>query len=248
MAGRDPADASTDIGYEPPRRFPLAARAGARPLQGTRIGVPRTLGGDPAPGIAEVYARTQRELADLGAAVVPVDEPASPFSTGDEIGFLADAAAYHAPNYPSRADRYKPPAAQILSAVRARNLSAQEYIDLHRRRAVFQADYRSFLAAQRLDAVILPIALEDPRRRDDPLLQSPVSNPENMRLLTFPYSYLGFPTVTVPGGKSTASGLPVGLQLVGAPFAEATLIQIGIDLQQHYPHHDEQPPGLAETS
>ena len=71
---------------------------------------------------------------------------------------------------------------------------------------------------------------------------SPVTNEENSRLLTFPYSYLGFPVVTVPGGASRAARLPVGIQLVGAPFTEAALIQIAIDLQAHHPHHEEQPP------
>jgi aspartyl-tRNA(Asn)/glutamyl-tRNA(Gln) amidotransferase subunit A len=247
MAGPDADDASTNVGYTAPPRYPTQPRRGPRPLRGIRIGIPRALGGDPAAGPAEIFERMQGELAGLGAQVVAVDEPPSPFGTSEEIGFLTDAAAYHEPTFPSRANDYKPPAAQILTAVRARNLGALEYIDLHRRRAAFQADYRSFLAGTKLDAVALPISLDDPRRRDDPLVLSPVTNPENMRLLTFPYSYLGFPTVTVPAGRSAASGLPVGIQLVGAPFEDAALIRIGIDYQAHFPHHDEQPPGLAPT-
>jgi hypothetical protein len=38
------------------------------------------------------------------------------------------------------------------------------------------------------------------------------------------------------------------MQLVGGPFSEANLIQIGIDLQQHYPHFARQPPALAGSA
>ena len=40
---------------------------------------------------------------------------------------------------------------------------------------------------------------------------------------TWPYSYTGHPTITLPCGKS--EGLPVGLQFVGRKFAEDKLLQ-----------------------
>ncbi|MCW3047736.1 MAG: amidase [Solirubrobacterales bacterium] len=251
MAGRDPDDPSTDVGYTPPPSYPLTARAGRRPLQGVRIGIPRSLGSaDAGPG--EVYQRTQQELGSLGAQLLAVDEPANPFTAStDPLAFYTDAAAYHQPWFPSRAGDYRPPAVQMLTLIRALDLSALDYLDLHRRRAAFQAGYRAFLADEQLDAVALPVSLADPPLRSptaDPLILSPATNPENSRLLTYAYSYLGFPVVTVPGGTSTASGLPVGIQLVGAPFSEANLIQIAIDLQQHYPHFTQQPPGLASSA
>ena len=242
IAGRDPDDPSTDVGARPPARYPLVARRGTRPLAGARIGIPKTLGAAPAAGPAEIYARTQTELSGLGAQLVAVDEPASPFTAStDPLAFYTDAASYHAPWFPSQAQQYKPPAQQMLTLIRGMNLSALDYLDMHRRRAAYQAQYRRFLAEQKLDAVLLPVSLADPPRRDAPSLQSPATNPENAQLLTFPYSYLGFPVLTVPGGASSATGLPVGLQLVGAPFTEARLIQLAIDLQTHFPHFEEQP-------
>jgi aspartyl-tRNA(Asn)/glutamyl-tRNA(Gln) amidotransferase subunit A len=251
MAGRDPGDPATDVGYTPPAAYPLAARAGRRPLHGVRIGIPRSLG-SPEAGPGQIYERTQQELASLGAQLVAVDEPPNPFTAStDPLAFYTDAAEYHKPWFPSRASEYRPPAAQMLTLIRALDLSALDYLALHRRRAAFQATYREFVAGERLDAVALPVSLADPPVRApaaNPLILSPATNPENSKLLTYAYSYLGFPVLTVPGGPSAASGLPVGIQLVGGPFSEGNLIQIGIDLQQHYPHFAQQPPGLASSA
>ena len=40
---------------------------------------------------------------------------------------------------------------------------------------------------------------------------------------TSPFDVLGLPAISIPCGFTT-SGLPVGLQIVGAPFAESTVL------------------------
>jgi aspartyl-tRNA(Asn)/glutamyl-tRNA(Gln) amidotransferase subunit A len=40
---------------------------------------------------------------------------------------------------------------------------------------------------------------------------------------TSPFNVLGLPAISVPCGFTT-SGLPIGLQIVGAPFAETTVL------------------------
>jgi aspartyl-tRNA(Asn)/glutamyl-tRNA(Gln) amidotransferase subunit A len=243
IAGRDGDDPSTDVAYSRPARYPLAARTGAQPLRGTRIGIPRSLGGALTAGPAEIYSRTQSELQALGATLVPVDEPANPFST--PLEFYTESLAYHRQWFPARASDYKPPTAQMLALVRGLDLSALDYLGLQRTRAAYIAGYKRFLADQRLDVVAVPVSLADPPQRSDPRVLSPATNPENSQLLTFAYSYLGFPVVTVPGGASKATGLPVGIQLVGGPFSDSRLVQLAIDVQAHYPHYREQPPGLG---
>jgi aspartyl-tRNA(Asn)/glutamyl-tRNA(Gln) amidotransferase subunit A len=41
---------------------------------------------------------------------------------------------------------------------------------------------------------------------------------------TGPFNFLGWPAATVPVGRS-AEGLPLGLQLVGKPWDEATVLR-----------------------
>jgi aspartyl-tRNA(Asn)/glutamyl-tRNA(Gln) amidotransferase subunit A len=240
LAGQDTDDPSTDVAEAPPARYPTLPRKGATPLAGTRIGVPANLG-TPEAGPGEILARTLQELRSLGATLIELAVPGDPFGTLGPIEFYTDALSYHSQWYPSEVALYKPPAAQMLSLIDAAHLSALKYLELHRQRAALQASWKATLAENELDAVALLVSLADPPARADPELASPVSNPENSKLLTYLFSYLGFPVVTVPGGTSAKSGLPVGIQLAGAPFSEAGLIQLAIDLQAQFPHFEEAP-------
>ena len=58
---------------------------------------------------------------------------------------------------------------------------------------------------------------------------------------TSPFNLTGQPALTVPCGFST-SGLPLALQIVGKPFDEATVLQIGHAYEVHTPWHTRRPP------
>jgi aspartyl-tRNA(Asn)/glutamyl-tRNA(Gln) amidotransferase subunit A len=47
-------------------------------------------------------------------------------------------------------------------------------------------------------------------------------------------NFLGLPTLVVPAGKS---GLPIGMQLIGRPFGDETLIALGWAFQAATDHH-----------
>src|SRR5579883_3059410 len=57
---------------------------------------------------------------------------------------------------------------------------------------------------------------------------------------TRPINYLGLPALTVPVGRSR-TGLPIGLQLIGKPFADETVIALGRALQSVTAHHQQVP-------
>ncbi|WP_135466784.1 amidase [Crenalkalicoccus roseus] len=58
---------------------------------------------------------------------------------------------------------------------------------------------------------------------------------------TRPFNYLGLPTVSVPCGFDDR-GLPVGLQLAGRPFAEATVLRAADAFQRETDWHRRAPP------
>ena len=54
--------------------------------------------------------------------------------------------------------------------------------------------------------------------------------------LTLPLNLSGHPAVSVPCGFSS-DGLPIGMQLVGKPFDEATILRAAHQYQQHTDWH-----------
>jgi aspartyl-tRNA(Asn)/glutamyl-tRNA(Gln) amidotransferase subunit A len=57
---------------------------------------------------------------------------------------------------------------------------------------------------------------------------------------TSPFDVFGLPTITVPCGFSS-SGLPIGLQISGAPFAESTVLTLAFAYQQATTWHNRHP-------
>jgi aspartyl-tRNA(Asn)/glutamyl-tRNA(Gln) amidotransferase subunit A len=73
-------------------------------------------------------------------------------------------------------------------------------------------------------------------------------------IFTVPANLAGLPALSLPCGR--AGGLPVGLQLLGRAFDEATLVRAGAAYQQATLHHelapvistDLHPPGLEGSA
>ena len=58
---------------------------------------------------------------------------------------------------------------------------------------------------------------------------------------TAPFDMSGHPTLTLPGGM-TADGVPVGFQIVGRAFDEATILAAGHAFQRASDWHLRRPP------
>jgi aspartyl-tRNA(Asn)/glutamyl-tRNA(Gln) amidotransferase subunit A len=63
---------------------------------------------------------------------------------------------------------------------------------------------------------------------------------QRLTRFTRPINYLGLPSLAIPSGF-TATGLPVGMQLIGRSFDEATLLTIGAAFQRATDFHDRVP-------
>lgn len=73
-------------------------------------------------------------------------------------------------------------------------------------------------------------------------LGSQVDNPLTMYLndiLTIPVSLAGVPAISVPCGF--ANGMPVGMQIIGKAFDEATVLRVAHAFEQHTEYHKQQP-------
>ncbi len=59
-------------------------------------------------------------------------------------------------------------------------------------------------------------------------------------------NYLGACALSLPAGFA-ADGLPIGVQLIGAPFADATLVRIGRAFQMATDWHRRRPESVAQS-
>ena len=64
--------------------------------------------------------------------------------------------------------------------------------------------------------------------------------------LTYPANFTGHPAASVPAGF-TRDGLPVGMQLVGRRFDEATLIAASAAFERTRPWYGSYPPRPRQT-
>jgi amidase/aspartyl-tRNA(Asn)/glutamyl-tRNA(Gln) amidotransferase subunit A len=60
---------------------------------------------------------------------------------------------------------------------------------------------------------------------------------------TYPYNCTGQPALSLPLGMSS-TGLPIGVQLVGPPRGERTLLALAARLEEALPWSGRRPPGL----
>ena len=98
-------------------------------------------------------------------------------------------------------------------------------------RTLIRRDFETALEA--CDAVAMPSspspAFQFGEKLDDPL-QMYLAD-----VFTVPANLAGIPALSLPGAP--AGRLPVGFQLLGRPFDEATLLRIGAAYQSATPHH-----------
>jgi aspartyl-tRNA(Asn)/glutamyl-tRNA(Gln) amidotransferase subunit A len=89
-----------------------------------------------------------------------------------------------------------------------------------------------------VDLLVTPTMADLPSTTE-PIEQSASLDPGRTRN-TWPFDVAGLPAITVPCGF-TRSGLPIGLQIVGAPFAESTVLTMAHAYEQATDWHSRRP-------
>ncbi len=226
LAGADARDPTT---LDPPA-LDLSTPLRAERLTGLRIALPDAAQLPPFmhPAVTAAWQDTASRLEGLGASIVPVQLPEWYFELSKPAGMIiaSEAHALH------RA--YIDDSTQAIGdAVRARVLAARSfeagaYADTLR----VMAERRRFFAAwfDRYDAILLPTAAVPAPPLDAVEESSPIPG-----YLTRPANYLGLCALAMPAGLH--DGLPVGIQIIGKPYAEHTVLAIGKALQEQSRHH-----------
>jgi len=228
LAGHDPLDpASVAV---PAGNY---ARAIEVPLKGLRVGFLRRFHEHDVPGTPEMLrmmAQAAATLKDLGCRVEDAVLPAvSEFNAVGRIIISAEAYALHEATLKTRlADYSRVFRIRVLAGGLIR---AADYIAAQRRRSDLIAAVAALF--QKFDVLIsAPVTGAAPtlaeQRPDDGF-----SRP----LLTTVANVAAVPSMVVCGGFS-ATGLPLGLEIMGPAWGDATVLRVG--------HHYEQATGTRD--
>jgi aspartyl-tRNA(Asn)/glutamyl-tRNA(Gln) amidotransferase subunit A len=236
MAGADPHDLTAVAGP-----VPDYVAAAQQPMKGVKIGVPATFYVDDLdPDVARVLDETIATLKQEGATIVAVELPDQrQLSAASQLVIAVEAAAFHKRWMIERPQDYGP---QVL--MRLENglaIPGVSYLEALRWRGLALSAHIAAVAG--VDAVIAPVApMAAPTIAESDVGNSPDAEAVIQRLTRFtrPINYLGLPSLAIPSGF-TGSGLPVGMQLIGRSFDEATLLRIGAAFQRATDFHEKLP-------
>ncbi|MHC4407227.1 MAG: amidase [Planctomycetota bacterium] len=232
LAGEDPDDDTSS-----PRPVPGFSSQLDDPLDGLKIGLPRAgFFESLEPAVAEAVEAARAQMTTLGAECVDVTLPYLDEVLGAHRAIIfSEAASYHQPFLADRADRYGDDVRVQLEA--GLLLPAVDYLKGQRVRRVVRRAWAEAFApvdclltpASQATAVPLGQRAVDLPGGETPLLHAYLG-------LSLPFNLTGHPAISVPCGFS-AEGLPIGMQIVGKPFDETTILRVAHQYQQHTDWH-----------
>jgi aspartyl-tRNA(Asn)/glutamyl-tRNA(Gln) amidotransferase subunit A len=229
LAGYDPDDANS--ANQPVPDY-IAALSQKGPL---RVGVPRAYFYEGLhPEIESAMNTALKVIGKLASGVRDIEMPAS----NDTTILRAEAYAYHAEYVKKSPELYQP---ETLKRIRggedvttATYIQARQQVDQYRHniRKVFET----------VDLLVTPTTPVTPFTISE--LLADMDNLRTKEILTLrntrPFNILGLPSISVPCGF-TKSGLPIGIQISGAPWAEANVLRLAQAYEQQTDCHKKRP-------
>jgi aspartyl-tRNA(Asn)/glutamyl-tRNA(Gln) amidotransferase subunit A len=259
LSGVDPRD-STSV----PQPVPNYAAALDGKIRGLKIGLPKEymIGGLDAEVKAAVDAAVKK-FTELGAEIVEISLPHTDYAVATYyIIATAEASANLA-----RFDgiRYGARAAgndllELYSKTRGAGFGAEVkrriilgtyvlssgyydayYLRAQKVRTLIRNDFLK--AFETVDAIVTPTAptaaFKIGEKSDDPL-QMYLSD-----IFTISCNLAGIPGLSLPCGFTKTPKLPIGLQLLGQPFGEETILRLAHAYEQSTAWHKQKPPAAA---
>jgi aspartyl-tRNA(Asn)/glutamyl-tRNA(Gln) amidotransferase subunit A len=199
-----------------------------RGVSGLRVGVPANYYFD---RVAADVDRAVRGAIDLlagnGAEVREVTIPYADAVLGAEWGILMpEASAYHQQAVRSSGALYESDVRLFLEA--GEFVLATDYIKALRVRTLMQQAWAAMF--DDIDVVIAPCMPVTAPLAGAATVDWPGGPSEDVTMalvrLTSPGNLTGLPTLSVPVGFDPA-GLPLGMQIIGRPFDERTILRVG---------------------
>jgi aspartyl-tRNA(Asn)/glutamyl-tRNA(Gln) amidotransferase subunit A len=232
MSGHDPRDEAT---LSAPAIDFAGALAAEPDVRGMRVTAPpvEQFTSPVEPDVLRARAEAIDVLRALGASV---EEIRAPFDFEDLM--LRNGRIIAAEAYALHRGYIEDPSLEIDPWVRKRtvggkSISAADYIDETAARRATAGAFADWMRGR--EALLTPTL---------PIVAPPIDQADEattpLATFTRAANYLGACALTLPAGFSS-EGLPIGAQLIGAPFADATLVRMGRAFQRATDWHLRRP-------
>jgi len=215
------AMAGPQTGYVPPKNADI---------RGLRIGLPVNYYFDKLDlEVAESVRGAVQTAAALGARIVDIKVPdIDALNVVGRVLLLAEATSVHQAHLSRRADI----GADVLTLLdQGRLIRAADYVDAQRLRRLYIREFSKLWTE--VDCIFTPTT-PTPAPRIGQMTMQVGSGEEDVRLATTrlmrAINVLGIPALSIPCGF-TKPGLPIGLQILGAPRAEDTILRVGAAIE-----------------
>ncbi len=203
-------------------------------LQGLKLGVPQEAFVAPLdPQVEQVWRAALRVFEEEGVEIIEVELPRPSMDLYRTIQ-KPEASLAHIQRgwFPQHKELYQEIVRQRIAE--GQQISAVDYLNAQQERRVLAGSLRTIL--QRVDGFILPAqpipAIRAELAGQEITIDGVIENAASAMLrLTMPFNLTGLPTVAFPVGFS-ADGLPIGLQIAGKSFEEATVLRMVHAYQQ----------------
>ena len=236
LAGYDPRDPTTSVLPVPDYTGALSGN-----VKGLRVGVLRAYFLE-STGLAlrQSVEEAVKTLQGMGATVEDVALPSIGLAAAATFAVIGpEAYAYHEDWLKTRAAEYGDDVRERLRA--GAFVSASDYLKGQRARVLLRKDVDAALA--RLDVLVCattPVVATALGQSEVTLDHEKVPVRASLVRFTRPFNATGHPVASIPCGF-TAGGLPVGLQIVGRPFDEATVLRVADAYQRATDWHARRP-------
>jgi aspartyl-tRNA(Asn)/glutamyl-tRNA(Gln) amidotransferase subunit A len=223
ISGYDPRDRCT--ADRPVPDFSATLHDGVR---GLVLGVPSNqyfdnVDPEVETAVRQAISRLERE----GAVIEEVALPSLTYAVAAWWAIcLVEASSVHQRSLRASPDLYNPDVR--LSLELGELVPGTIYLKAQRARGLIKQDFRRAFEEHGLAALLAPTMPGTAPRHDQETGDVGSEEPAESAIdqLSFPANLSGLPALSVPCGFS-AAGLPIGLQIIGRPFDEATVLRIG---------------------
>ncbi|MGK2965699.1 MAG: amidase [Tepidiformaceae bacterium] len=212
-------------------------------VAGLRIGLPldyffSAAGLDPE--VKTAVLKAVDALREAGAIIVEVDLPhAAEAKDANTVTMACEAFAYHAEDLASRKDDYGQFTWKAL--MRGAFYMGSDYVQAQRFRTYWRRKVARVMTS--VDVLVTPSSPTPAAIRSemtpDSFLIAPGFTPQ--------WNLTGLPALVVPVGFSSGTHLPLSMQVIGKPFAEATVFKVADAYQQLTNWHLSVPPIAVEV-